>query len=114
MNDREKFLNDLFDKEYDKHFAYCKKWLYDEQVAEDCVGEVFFRAYNNVDKLMAHENPSGWVYSTGKLVIKEMFRKASGHRRILIFFVCLDTVEDQYPHDFPILPNQPLSLIFQK
>lgn len=99
MNDQERFLNELFDKEYDKLFAYCKKRLYDDQAAEDCVGEVFFRAYNNVDKLMTHENPSGWVHVTARLVIKEMLRKAGGRRRVLIFFVCLDTVEDQYQHD---------------
>ena len=98
MNDQERFLNELFDKEYDNLFAYCKKRLYDDQVAEDCVGEVFFRAYNNADKLMTHENPCGWVHVTAQLVIKEMLRKASGRRRVLIFFGCLDTVEVQCLH----------------
>ena len=100
MNDQERFLNELFDQEYDNLFSYCKKRLYDDQVAEDCVGEVFFRAYKNADKLMGHENPDGWVHVTAQMVIKEMFRKTSGRRKMLIVFVSLDTVEDQYSHDF--------------
>ncbi len=93
MNERERFLNDLFEPEYYKLFSYCKKRLYDEQAAEDCIDEVFFRAHNNADKLLCHPNPKGWVFKTTQLVLKEMQRKVKTHRSIVICFFNLDMMD---------------------
>ena len=99
VDERERFLNDLFDTEYEKLFTYCLKRLYDEQTAEDCVGEVFFRAYDSIDKLMDHPNPTGWLFKTAQLVLKEMIRKSNGRKRIIVLIDTFETFETVTPQD---------------
>lgn len=96
MNDGERFLNDLFEAEYYKLFGYCRKRLYDEQTAEDCVGEVFFRAHDNIDKLMIHPNPHGWIFKTAQLVVKEVIRKSCGRRKMTVLIDSFESEELYY------------------
>ena len=94
MNDRERFLNELFETEYTNLFAYCRKKLFDEQTAEDCICEVFFRAYENIEKLIIHQNPTGWLYKTAQLVCKEIIGKIRRYRMVIIFYDSIESIED--------------------
>ena len=57
-------------------------------LAQEVVQDAFLEAVKNIDKLMSHENPKGWMKNTVKYKVKHAERSFN---RYILRFISLDT-----------------------
>lgn len=57
-------------------------------LAQEVVQDAFLEAVKNIDKLMSHENPKGWIKNTVKYKVKHAERSFN---RYILRFISLDT-----------------------
>ena len=67
---QERFIRDLYDEMYDTLMKYTIKVLGDTESAEDAVQEVLVLICMNVELLMHHEAPNGWVLLTMRNILR--------------------------------------------
>lgn len=85
--DQDSFLDALFLQNYEVMIIYAMKVLYDRERATDCVQDTFQEAVVQIDKLMLHPNPSGWLMATLRNKCKNSNRS---YRRYLLRFSSLE------------------------
>lgn len=68
------FVKNLFMEMQPKLLSYATAYFKDTAQAEDAVQELFMRVCENVDKLMTHNAPSGWIYTTLKNIMHDAKR----------------------------------------
>lgn len=73
----EKFIAGLYRKHYRNMMTMVSRDVLCASVAEDIVQDTFAEAMLNAEKLLAHENPGGWLMETAK---RKMF---SARRKLL-------------------------------
>jgi RNA polymerase sigma-70 factor (ECF subfamily) len=66
----------------DEIYAYLWRMLRDSTDAEDCLQEVFLKAYKAYPKLRPNSNPRAWLYKIATNTAKNHLRKASNHREV--------------------------------
>ena len=72
----------LYNENYSKINAYCHKRLNRRHdLANDCVQNTFFAAFQSIGILRTHENPAGWLFKTAKnhvlLAVRQIKREQS-------------------------------------
>lgn len=69
MSQSEKlFLEQLYNKTYYPLKKYVEINLHSQEV-EDVLQETYIEAFKNINKLLEHENPTGWIFIACKNVI---------------------------------------------
>lgn len=82
------FLEKLYQETFRQLRTYAMAKLQDSALAQEVVQDAFLEAVKNIDKLMSHENPKGWMKNTVKNKIKHAERSLN---RYIIRFISLDT-----------------------
>lgn len=73
MNDKERaFVESLYREMAGKLMIYARRGLRNEALAEEAVQDAFRIACSSVDKLMASENPRGWMTKTLMNVVRKV------------------------------------------
>ncbi|AZS15680.1 RNA polymerase sigma factor [Paenibacillus lutimineralis] len=77
LND-EVYSEELYNKYYDRIYAYCKKRVKWQQkfndIAEDCTQSTFLEAHRQLSSLRSHPNIEGWLYTTARNMINNAYR----------------------------------------
>ncbi|MBQ8616037.1 MAG: sigma-70 family RNA polymerase sigma factor [Clostridia bacterium] len=83
-NEQYAFLDDLAIRYSDVLMSYAMRFLNYRQhlqpLAQECVQDVFLRAVANVEALMKHENPVGWLKVTLRHILLHAISSASFRR----------------------------------
>ena len=82
MTDGETFFEKLFREYYDAVAAYCSAMLAgDSAEGELCAHEVFDQALSDVERLMRHPNPVGWLKKTASHRVSRYLREKAKRAR---------------------------------
>lgn len=100
LPEQDAFFEELYRQYVEKLVRYASHKL-DRNIAQDVVQDTFHDAIRNVDKLMIHENPGGWLMQTVKYKIMENQRRQIRYTQR---FLSLDSdelfVSPSSPDDF--------------
>ena len=88
LPEQDVFIEKLHHLYFNKLTIYAVSVLRDATRAQDVVQDTFHEAVIHIDKLLAHENPGGWLMQTLKNKIKESERS---RRRYISRFLSLDS-----------------------
>ncbi len=69
------FVTALYEQNYKKLMSMVSKDPLCYPLTEDIVQETFFEAVRNMDKLLVHENPGGWLMKTARYKMSEVKRR---------------------------------------
>ena len=71
----EQYFNQLYTESYPllKRYVFHKA---DQSEAEDILQETYYQAYQNIQLLIEHPNPMGWLMLTCKNIINKQDRKS--------------------------------------
>ncbi len=72
---RKKFIDNLYREHFNTMLSMVRKRVGFVTIAEDIVQETFLDALDNVDKLMAHDNPGGWLMEAAKRKTMAVWRR---------------------------------------
>lgn len=84
------FLEELYRKYLNVLAAYARSSLENPTKAQDVVQDTFHQAAVDVETLMTHKNPGGWLMQTVKNKVKESKREERKYAR---YFLSLDSHE---------------------
>lgn len=79
MSDRETFIKQLFEDNYELLLFEAYRSVCDREAAQDLVQETFLLAIINCDMLMDHPRPDGWLSLTLRNCVKN-YRRRSDNR----------------------------------
>ena len=82
------FIEKLYQDTFRLLWAYAMSKLNNPALAQEVVQDAFLEAVKNIDKLMSHENPKGWMKNTVKYKVKHVERSFN---RYTLRFISLDT-----------------------
>lgn len=82
------FIEKLYQDTFRLLWAYAMSKLNNSALAQEVVQDAFIEAVKNIDKLMSHENPNGWMKNTVKYKVKHAERSFN---RYILRFISLDT-----------------------
>ncbi len=88
LPEQDRFMEELHRKYFRKLTLYSMSVLRDSARAQDVVQDALHEALRNVNDLMRHENPGGWLMETVKNKVRDSERT---HRRYMRRFLSLDT-----------------------
>lgn len=88
LPEQDRFMEELHRKYFRKLTLYVMSVLRDSARAQDVVQDALHEALRNVNDLMRHENPGGWLMETVKNKVRDSERT---HRRYMRRFLSLDT-----------------------
>lgn len=75
-------FDDLVHQHSEEIHAYLWRMLRDKHDAEDCLQEVFLKAYGAFSRLRPNSNHRAWLYKIAGNTAKNHLKKASNHREI--------------------------------
>lgn len=83
MNKEQKsFFENLYKNNFIRTKKLCNRKLSNKFDADDCCSKVYELVIKNIDKLMQHENPNGWVMKTTSNIIHEFYRSKTKRNKI--------------------------------
>lgn len=82
------FIEKLYQDTFRLLWVYAMSKLNNPALAQEVVQDAFLEAVKNIDKLMSHENPKGWIKNTVKYKVKHAERSFN---RYILRFISLDT-----------------------
>lgn len=82
------FIEKLYQDAFRLLWVYAMSKLNNPALAQEVVQDAFLEAVKNIDKLMSHENPKGWIKNTVKYKVKHAERSFN---RYILRFISLDT-----------------------
>lgn len=82
------FIEKLYQDTFRLLWVYAMSKLNNPALAQEVVQDAFLEAVKNIDKLMSHENPKGWMKNTVKYKVKHAERSFN---RYILRFISLDT-----------------------
>lgn len=88
LPEQDRFIEELHLLYFNKLTIYATSVLRDSTRAQDVVQDTFHEAVLHIDRLLAHENPRGWLMVTLKNKIRESER---ARRRYITRFLSLDS-----------------------
>ncbi len=88
LPEQDLFIEELHRKYFRKLTLYAMSVLRNRDRAQDIVQDTFHQALEDIEGLMVHENPGGWLMNTVKNKIRESER---ARRRYINRFVSLDS-----------------------
>lgn len=86
--EEDKFIERLYLDTFQLLWTYAMSKLNNPALAQEVVQDAFLEAIRNIEKLMSHENPRGWMKNTVKNKVKHAERSFN---RYIIRFISLDT-----------------------
>lgn len=86
--EKDKFIERLYLDTFQLLWTYAMSKLNNPALAQEVVQDAFLEAIRNIEKLMSHENPRGWMKNTVKNKVKHAERSFN---RYIIRFISLDT-----------------------
>ncbi len=93
-----KFIEMLYFEMATKLFLYAKASLVDKSLAEEAVQNTFCDACADIQKLMTHPNPNGWLIVTLKNHIKRTRdRRLNDANLIQKLSIYADVIDDKAP-----------------
>ena len=72
----------LVDEYSDSVYKFCRSLTYSREDAEDLFQETFFRAFEQLPKVYASDNPQGFLFSTAVFIWKSWKRKYARRNRL--------------------------------
>ena len=72
----------LVDEYSDSVYKFCRSLTYSREDAEDLFQETFFRAFEQLPKVYASDNPQGFLFSTAVFIWKSWKRKYARRSRL--------------------------------
>ena len=87
-SEQDEFIERLHHEHFPKLFYYAKSKISDPSQAEEVIQDTFLEAVKQIEKLMAHEKPAGWLIKTLQHKMQEFERD---RRKELKRFLSLDT-----------------------
>ncbi|MEL7565496.1 MAG: RNA polymerase sigma factor [Dehalobacterium sp.] len=73
---------DLVDEYSDSIYKFCRSLTYSQEDADDLFQETFLKAFEQLPKLSASDNPKGFLFSTSLYIWKSWKRKYARRKRL--------------------------------
>lgn len=73
---------DLVDEHSDSIYRFCRSLTYSKEDADDLFQETFLKAFEQLPKLSASDNPKGFLFSTSLYIWKSWKRKYARRKRL--------------------------------
>jgi RNA polymerase sigma-70 factor (ECF subfamily) len=77
---REKFLNQLFERHHTRVAAWCYRMTGDVDSAADLAQEVFLKAFQNLDSFRGQSKFTTWLYSIARNQCMDALNSAVGRK----------------------------------
>jgi RNA polymerase sigma-70 factor (ECF subfamily) len=78
-------FDDLVQQHSEEIYAYLWRMLRDSTDAEDCLQDVFLKAYKAFPRLRSNSNHRAWLYKIASNTAKNHMRRAVNHREVPLF-----------------------------
>lgn len=88
----DEFFEELYLTYQKRLFLYARSVLSDAELADDVVQDTFHTALQNMDTLMHHENPGGWLMTTLKYKIANCEKSRARWMKYCV------SIDEQYPN----------------
>lgn len=102
--EQDRFFEVLYQESYLSLLHQAEKKLGDPVLAQDVTQDTFCTALNQIDHVMSHENPQGWLAKVLSYKIKRIFEKRVREQKIF-----LDIEEGNYVE--PCEPDQKIQAL---
>lgn len=83
--DDEAFYEDLCNKYFEQIYYYCRRLVKGQEqftdFVEDCTQNTFLEARKQISKLRHHPNVEGWLYTTARNLINNLYRSMYTKKR---------------------------------
>ena len=96
--EEDKFIKRLYLDTFQLLWTYAMSKLNNPALAQEVVQDAFLEAIRNIEKLMSHENPKGWIKNTVKYKVKHAERSFNRYFAISQFIILLEPL--WVPADF--------------
>ena len=85
--------------------------FYQNDKAEECAQNTFLKAYENLDKLLVHNNPAGWLYKTAHNYVMQTKDKIIKDNKLIEYddnlkINCDDTLINQIDENLLLSDNE--------
>lgn len=91
-----------FNQFYTESYPLLKRYVFrkaDQSEAEDILQETYYQAYQNIQVLMEHPNPIGWLLLTCKNIINKHLQKKRTQSEYMVFGDCEDILQNMPTKD---------------
>ena len=86
-----------FNKLYTESYPLLKRYVFhkaDQSEAEDILQETYYQAYQNIQLLIEHPNPMGWLMLTCKNIINKHLQKSRKYSQYMVLGDCEEILQN--------------------
>ena len=84
--EEDKFIERLYLDTFQLLWTYAMSKLNNPALAQEVVQDAFLEAIRNIEKLMSHENPRGWMKNTVRIISFHTYRFFHGGTHLWKFY----------------------------